>query len=173
MVGRRAARPQQPDRGLNSRARGNHVVDDHSRPSAHIACDIQCGDRCATFAVLAHHRDRAAQDGRIPFGQFHRTQIRRNDHRAVRRGRGQLSGKGGNGSKSFDRDPALRLQGRSMRVDDDRAISSRGGDRIGDNRRADGLAGRGATVLARIAEVRYDRGHPCSARATAGVEQQG
>ena len=59
-----------------------------------------------------------------------------------------------------------------MRIDHDDPVDPRGGDRVGDHCRAEGLAGRGAAILAGVAEIRYDRGHPCGAGPAAGVQQQ-
>lgn len=59
-----------------------------------------------------------------------------------------------------------------MRIDNDKSISPGGGDRIGDNCRPQGLTEGGASILARIAKLRYDRGYSRGAGATAGIQQQ-
>ena len=59
-----------------------------------------------------------------------------------------------------------------MRVDHDQPLGTGGGQRVGDDPGADGLAGLAAAVLPRIPEIGYDGRDPLRAGAAAGVEQQ-
>lgn len=60
----------------------------------------------------------------------------------------------------FYRDSALCFQAGCVLIDDDEPVGPCCGDRVGNHPRAEGLAWRGAAILAGVAEVGYDRGHP-------------
>jgi hypothetical protein len=100
---RGTAQPKQRGRGFNCRPGGDHVVDDHRRSAAHRTGDVGCGDRRAACALLTHHRHRTIQNRRIAFGEFHRAQVGRDNHRCFRQFGGQPTAQDGYGAERRSR----------------------------------------------------------------------